>query len=92
MSIHRDAADEDLHRPGIISDTEPASPWDGLLWIHEDTGLAQVWDEGESEWLPVGRQAEAQADSTAADTAGIVADFNSFLAKLRAAGILADSV
>lgn len=33
--------------------------------------------------------AAAQADSTASDVAGIVADFNSLLAKLRTAGILA---
>ncbi len=35
------------------------------------------------------KQAAAQADSTAADVAGIVADFNALLAKLRAAGIMA---
>lgn len=35
------------------------------------------------------RQAAAQADSTAADIAGIVADFNALLAKLRAAGLMA---
>lgn len=33
--------------------------------------------------------AEAQANSTASDVAGIVADFNSLLAKLRTAGVLA---
>ena len=36
----------------------------------------------------VTRQA-AQANSTAVDVAGIVADFNALLAKLRAAGVLA---
>src|SRR5690606_25241561 len=36
-------------------------------------------------------QAEAQADSTANDIAGLVTDFNSLLAKLRTAGILASS-
>lgn len=35
-------------------------------------------------------QAEAQADSSAEDVAGLVADFNSLLAKLRAAGIMAE--
>jgi predicted RecA/RadA family phage recombinase len=35
------------------------------------------------------RQAAAQADSAAADVAGIVADFNALLGKLRAANILA---
>ena len=34
-------------------------------------------------------QAAAQADSVAADVAGIVADHNALLAKLRAAGLLA---
>lgn len=34
-------------------------------------------------------QAAAQADSTAADVAGLVADFNALLAKLRTAGIIA---
>jgi hypothetical protein len=34
-------------------------------------------------------QAAAQADSTAADIAGLVADFNALLAKLRTAGIIA---
>jgi hypothetical protein len=35
-------------------------------------------------------QAEAQANSSAEDVAGLVADFNSLLAKLRAAGIMAE--
>lgn len=35
-------------------------------------------------------QAEAQADSSAEDVAGLVADFNALLAKLRAAGIMAE--
>jgi hypothetical protein len=35
------------------------------------------------------RTARAQANSTATDVAGIVADFNALLAKLRAAGIMA---
>lgn len=35
-------------------------------------------------------QAEAQADSTAEDVATLVADFNALLAKLRAAGIMAE--
>lgn len=40
---------------------------------------------------PVLKQAAAQADSNAADVAGIVSDFNSLLAKLRAAGLMASS-
>lgn len=35
------------------------------------------------------KQAAAQPDSTATDAAGVVADFNALLAKLRTAGILA---
>lgn len=35
------------------------------------------------------KQAAAQADSTAADVAALVADFNALLAKLKAAGIMA---
>ncbi|WP_205287712.1 head fiber protein [Luteibacter yeojuensis] len=34
-------------------------------------------------------QAEAQADSTAADVAGLKTDFNALLAKLQAAGLMA---
>lgn len=33
--------------------------------------------------------AENQADSTATDTAGLVTDFNTLLAKLKAAGLMA---
>lgn len=36
-------------------------------------------------------QQEAQADSTATDVAGLKADLNALLAKLRAAGVLAAS-
>ena len=36
-------------------------------------------------------KASAQADSTATTIAGLVADFNSLLAKLRAIGILEDN-
>lgn len=41
--------------------------------------------------LPGGsdQQAAAQPDSTATDVAGLVTDFNSLLAKLRAAGLMA---
>lgn len=35
------------------------------------------------------KQTAAQADSTATDAAGIVADFNTLLGKLRTAGLLA---
>ncbi len=36
----------------------------------------------------VGYQAEAQADSTATDVAGVVADLNALLAKLKTAGLM----
>jgi len=38
---------------------------------------------------PAVTQAATQADSTASDVAGIVADFNALLAKLKAAGLMA---
>lgn len=38
-----------------------------------------------------GAQAAHQADSTATDVAGVVADFNSLLAKLQAAGLMASA-
>jgi predicted RecA/RadA family phage recombinase len=39
----------------------------------------------------LGHQMAAQADSVATNTAGIVADFNALLAKLRAVGLLANA-
>lgn len=39
----------------------------------------------------LGPQMPAQADSTASNVAGVVADFNALLAKLRAAGYLANA-
>ena len=63
-----------------------------------DRGLAAVLD-GTAGWIlvlsngstyrKVPVQAAAQADSTATDVAGLKADFNALLAKLRAAGVLA---
>lgn len=54
----------------------------GTLEIAED---GQINIEGE----PFTR-ADSQADSTAADVAGLVSDFNSLLAKLRTAGLIAE--
>lgn len=56
-------------------------------------------DPGESYTLPAAstttlggvKQAAAQADSVASDATGLVTDFNALLAKLRAAGILANA-
>lgn len=39
--------------------------------------------------LVAGNRAAAQANSTATDVAGLVADFNALLAKLRTAGVIA---
>lgn len=41
--------------------------------------------------LNVPKLVAAQADSTATDVTGLVADFNALLAKLRAAGVMASS-
>lgn len=40
-------------------------------------------------YVPAYPAAAVQADSTAADAAGLVTDFNALLAKLRAAGLMA---
>jgi len=49
-------------------------------------GTLEIKPEATVTGLP---KAAAQADSTATTVAGLVADFNSLLAKLRAAGYLA---
>lgn len=66
---------------------------DGLVAIYFDTtitadGHPVLWDG--TKWLDglSARTAAAQADSTAVDVAGIVADFNALLAKLRSAGLM----
>jgi len=59
--------------------------------------VTQAKDANNVIWLwfapqqPAVTQAAAQADSTAVDVPGIVADFNALLAKLRTAGIIASS-
>ena len=48
-----------------------------------------IAEEGGSvEGLPASPKAENQVDSTASDVAGLKADFNSLLAKLKAAGLM----
>lgn len=54
----------------------------GTLEVAED---GQIILDGDSF-----TRADSQADSTAADVAGIVSDFNSLLAKLRTAGLIAE--
>lgn len=49
-------------------------------------GTLEILEGASVTGLPI---AENQADSTATDTAGLVTDFNSLLAKLKAAGLMA---
>lgn len=56
---------------------EEKAPWRPIIKVKEQT-------PPEPAIVP----AEKQADSTASDVAGIVADFNALLAKLRASGAL----
>ena len=51
-------------------------------------GKLIVEEGGSGEGLPASPKAENQADSTASDVAGLKADFNSLLAKLKAAGLM----
>ena len=51
-------------------------------------GKLIVEEGGSIEGLPTSPKAENQADSTASDVAGLKADFNSLLAKLKAAGLM----
>lgn len=53
--------------------------------------LALFNQDGTPFTVPESQKAAAQADSTASDVAGVVSDFNSLLAKLRTAGIIAES-
>ena len=51
-------------------------------------GKLIVEEGGSVEGLPASPKAENQADSTASDVAGLKTDFNSLLAKLKAAGLM----
>ena len=51
-------------------------------------GKLIIEEGGSVEGLPASPKAENQADSTASDVAGLKADFNSLLAKLKAAGLM----
>jgi hypothetical protein len=48
-------------------------------------GMMEILPEASVTGLPV---AENQADSTATDVPGLVADFNALLSKLKAAGLM----
>lgn len=70
-------------------DTKPLGEALDLQTLKDKTpngeGLKEYIDELQ------GRVAAAQADSTATDVAGIVADFNALLQKLRDAGLMKTS-
>ncbi len=51
-------------------------------------GKLIIEEGGSVEGLPASPKAENQADSEAADVAGLKADFNSLLSKLKAAGLM----
>ena len=51
-------------------------------------GKLIIEEGGSVEGLPASPKAENQADSEATDVAGLKADFNSLLAKLKAAGLM----
>ena len=51
-------------------------------------GKLIVEEGGSVEGLPASPKAENQADSEATDVAGLKADFNSLLSKLKAAGLM----
>lgn len=66
------------------------------LVVHQSGKTVEVASPGDAPSVPnatttsagIVKQAAAQADSTATDVAGLLADFNSLLAKLRTAGVL----
>lgn len=63
---------------------------DNVLLYATDTGAFKKANGADAySALAAPNQAAAQADSTAGTVADIVADFNSLLAKLRAAGLMA---
>lgn len=71
--------------------------WNGSAWIFTtafEGMITYVMDEDElyeyiTAWQLLPNKAAAQADSTASDVPGIVADFNALLAKLRASDLMA---
>lgn len=66
--------------------------------IHQSGKTVEVSSPGDAANVPsattttagIVKQSAAQADSTATDAAGVVTDFNTLLAKLRTAGLLAN--
>lgn len=87
IGLSVNGADRKVYAPWIqMQDTiAPVSPQEGALYF--DTNYFKGHDGTSYHIIPF--QASAQADSTATDVAGIVSDFNSLLAKLRASGVIA---
>jgi len=64
--------------------------------VHQSGKTVEVASPGDAPSVPnattsvagIVKQAAAQSNSTATDVAGLLADFNTFLGKLRSAGIL----
>lgn len=98
-ALEQGVANEQVGPAGPKGDTGPQGP----KGDKGDTGAqgpqGAKGDPGASYTLPAAntttlggvKQAAAQEDSTASDVAGLVTDFNALLAKLRAAGILANA-
>lgn len=70
-----------------FADLDPVAE-DGTLAFVLGTSKFYIYDSLSETWSEH-FQAAAQADSTAADVASLVTDFNALLAKLRAAGLMA---
>jgi hypothetical protein len=66
-----------------------AADAEGSLYLRTDTPNGGVYIKDTAGWKQIGFQAAAQADSVAAVLATLVTDFNSLLAKLRTAKLLA---
>lgn len=70
--------------------TFPPASYDRCIAFvnHTTLGWIMYYSTGTT-WLVVPHRAAAQADSVAVTLAALVVDFNSLLAKLRAAGVIA---
>lgn len=71
----------------IAKTTNPERSWGDVFDVIDrvvDTANADITAAGAAEFTVMPNQ----ADSTAIDTAGIVADFNALLAKLKTAGLM----
>lgn len=88
---------------GVSADAKPiGSVPDGSVFWEQDTNKKYYYDEATRQWSEIGGAsspveltatinipaAENQADSTATTVANLKSDFNSLLAKLKAAGLM----